>query len=1179
SFYTFVTTTDADGPTGNYRVRVKAGPAVFEEKLKVETVVPNRIKIRADVNPKPLTRGTPLRGTLEANWLSGPIAKGLDADMELTLTSVKPDFKVFTDYEFSDPSRVFDPETQILFSGKLDGNGKASFSKTIDVTGTAPGFLRASFRSRVREVSGAASIDRFAENFHAYSAYVGLRLPQGDQARGMLLTDTTHRVRLAALTPTGQRVPRRTVEVQLYKLDWRWWWEKDDREATSLVDESRNALQRDTVTLTNGEGTWGLMVHYPEWGRYLLRVCDLDGGATAHCAGRIFYMDWPGWAGRARSEGAGGGAAILPFTSDKTQYNVGQPVRLTLPSPEGGRALISIEKGDRILKRYWIDLKEKQTVHEFIATADMAPNVYVHVTLLQPYARAVNDRPIRLYNVLPIRVENPATHLSPRLGVAPSVFRPGEKATITVSEAQGRPMDYVVAVVDEGLLDLTRFKTPDPWERFYAREALGVKTWDMFDYVAGSQGGNFERVLAIGGDEGVRVVDGARGNRFPPMVRFFGPFSLEKGREGRHEFTVPQYVGSVRVMVVAGRDGAYGRAEKAVPVRKPLMVLGALPRALAPGESVELPVSVFATEPSVKEANVEVSISGPLQLAGGGSAKVSFTEPSDKLVSFPLKTRDAVGWAHTTIRARSGDQVAEQTMDIEVRNPNERVVDVLDTVLEAGASWVLPFRFTGVSGTNRATLEFSRIPPLNLSRRLNYLIQYPHGCAEQTTSAAFPQLYLEGLTTLTSGQKTDVERNVKAAIQKLRGFQAPSGGFMLWPDGGVEQPWVSNYVGHFLVEAEKKGFAVEGMLEPWRKYQRGAALDWRESSRYGDQLTQAYRLYTLALAGYPEQGAMNRMREIRELALPARWQLGAAYQAAGQSEIAATLVQGRPAFKPYSEQDGTFGSDLRDRAMMLDVLVSLDRKAEAAGLFKEISASLARPYEWSTQSTAYALMAAGRYAGASLQRGVPSAYAFSFNGGPVESDKLEAPLLRRSLKIDAWDNTLKFWNKGGEPIYASVLVEGQPALGEETAAARGIALGVRFTDLKGKPIDPSTLEQGTDFFAEYSVRQPGGMPYKQLALTTVFASGWEIRNTRLDPVEGMAAEGSFTHQDFRDDRVYTYFNLGAGEEKVFRFLLNASYLGTYHLPQAVVKVMYDPGLSARAGGREVKVVPGKALAR
>jgi uncharacterized protein YfaS (alpha-2-macroglobulin family) len=197
------------------------------------------------------------------------------------------------------------------------------------------------------------------------------------------------------------------------------------------------------------------------------------------------------------------------------------------------------------------------------------PNVYVHVTLLQPHAQVLNDLPIRLYGMVPITVQDPQTILKPIITTA-AVIRPDENSNISVSEANGKAMTYTLAVVDEGLLDLTRFKTPDPYSKFYAREALGVKSFDLYDYVMGSFGMQMNRILSIGGDEGIdRKSDKNKANRFKPVVKFIGPFHLKAGETAKHQIKIENYIGSVRVMVVAGYDGAYGFAEKAVPVKSP----------------------------------------------------------------------------------------------------------------------------------------------------------------------------------------------------------------------------------------------------------------------------------------------------------------------------------------------------------------------------------------------------------------------------------------------------------------------------------------------------------------------------------------------------------------------------------------------------------------------------------
>jgi alpha-2-macroglobulin len=1192
SFYAFHTFTDPDAPTGDYLARVKAGPAVFEERLKIENVMPNRLKIKVDFASKTLKKGAPVAGNLNVTWLTGAVARHLEADVEMSLQAVNPDFKIFTDHEFTDPVRRFETETQFLFKGRIDAEGKAAFSHPLEVSGKAPGILRANFKTRVLEEGGGFSVDRFSQPLYPYDVFVGVKLPPGDKARGMLLTDTVHPVNICVLDPEGRKVPTRKLEVRLHKLEWRWWWDKGEQEAHYLSEQGGNLLQTDIVTTKNGEAVWGLKVRYPDWGRYLVRVCDIgDGGNkegkdAGHCTGKIFYMDWPGWAGRGQRDGQGGGAAVLSFSADKKKYAVGEKARITIPSPNQGRAWVSIEKGSQVLRHYWVDLKPKETQHDIEITSDMAPNVYVYVALLQPHRQTANDLPMRMYNVIPIQVEDPATRLQPELSVAPQVFRPGEKAEIAVSESAGKAMQYVVAAVDEGLLDLTRFKTPDPWEHFYAREALGIKTWDLYDFVAGAYGGRLERLLAIGGDGAFNAPEGRKGNRFPPMVRFMGPFTLEKGKRAKHAFQVPQYVGSVRVMVIAAGSGAYGFAEKPVPVRKPLMVLGTLPRILGPDENFELPISVFAMEKHVRDVNVEVTVSGPLLLEGSSKRKMVFREPSDELVTFQLRSKDRTGWAKVVIRATSGGEKAEQTLEIQVRNPNPMVTDVHQAVLQPGLSWNHEFKLPGVAGSNQAVLELSRIPPLNLEKRLRFLVQYPYGCVEQTTSSVFPQLFLGDLMDLSASAKTETEKNIKAGIDRLRGFQVASGGFGYWPGNGDVNAWGTTYAGHFLIESEKRGYGLPaGMLDQWKKHQKSQAQGWNDPGREDERLIQAYRLYTLALAGAAEMGAMNRLKEAQKLPEVALAHLAGAYHLAGQKEIAASLMRNVPnKVKAYSEADATFGSELRDMSILMEMDALMGRHDQAAAWMKEISAGLADEKWHSTQTTAYALLAIARFMGQAQSKSIDTPFQLKVNG--LASDgKFSASLMQKDLAIkDGQANQLALVNRSKGLIYARLLVKGQPPMGQGEATANGIQLAIAYLDLQGNPIGPESLEQGTDFMAEFTVQHAGRrVAYKQLALASHFPSGWEIRNTRMDPSENATKVKSRTrnssssssaatltsvpdYQDFRDDRVYTFFDLKAGESKRFRFYLHAAYLGRFHLPQSLVEAMYDGAIQSRTQG-------------
>jgi len=1172
-FYAFRIPTDPDAPTGNWKACVKVGGVTFEKVLKVEAIMPNRLKIRFDLPPGAtyLADG-PMNATLSAAWLHGATASGLNADVEVSFAAGATRFAAYSEFAFDDPVREYEPESKTVFDGALDKNGTAMVGATLKTENVSPGMLTASFRTRVFEPGGAFSVDRFSIPYHPYKRYVGLRLPRGDQARGMLLTDTAHPAEIVLVDRDG-RPQHGSVEVQLYKVEWRWWWEKGDESLADYVEsKSHRPIECDTVNVVNGKAVWPFKVKYPEWGRFLVRARDLTGG---HATGRLVYIDWPGWAGRGRKE-MGGAASVLTFAADKSEYAVGETVTLTIPTSKEGRGLVSLESGTRVLQAEWFDpAGQDMTRYTFKATPSMAPTIYAHVTFVQPHQQTANDLPIRLYGVVPIKVVDPASRLAPTLDCA-ETFAPEQQAHVTVTEKSGKAMTYTLAIVDEGLLDLTRFQTPDPWEHFFAREALGVKTWDIYDQVMGAYAGSLERLLAIGGDEEAGEKGAKKAQRFPPMVRFYGPFDLERGRKGNHTIDIPQYVGAVRVMVVAGRDGAFGRTDKSVFVRKPLMVLGTLPRVLGPGEQVALPVSVFAMEEKVKNVAVSVRTQGPLAVSGGSTQKVSFSRPGDEVVTFTLTAREELGVAKVFIEAEGAGEKAAQTIEIDVRAPGFRIADVTDTTLDPSASWSRTITLPGIAGTNEVSLEVSRVLPMNLGKRLSWLIHYPYGCVEQTTSSVFPQIYLPKLVNLPADRVKSVQNNVNAGIDRLRLFQTSEGGFCYWPGDPTPEQWPSTYAGHFLVEAERAGYVVPaGMLDQWKKYQRNRAVNWT-ANRDQDALSQAYRLYTLALAGAAEIGAMNRLRDERKLPSAALWHLAAAYQLAGQKEAGEAIARKADvSVKKYRELGGTYGSDVRDKAMILEALCLLGMTERALPVAREISKALCAQDFLSTQSTSYALIALARHAG--LDKGGQMSFTYTWQGGTEQTVTSAAAVAQVPLAI-APDKpcALTIRNTSSMIVFPRLVAEGIPAPGQEKDAANGMKISVSYLSTGDSRLDVESIEQGTDFVAEVTVRNTGSAGlYEEVALAQLVASGWEIRNARFEGTEAKKSS-PFEYQDIRDDRIYTYFDIKQGESLTFRVMLNAAYLGRYYLPMQSVAAMYDETLNAREAGKWVKVVkPGE----
>jgi uncharacterized protein YfaS (alpha-2-macroglobulin family) len=1169
-FYSFHTATETSSRTGNWTAKVKVGGASFEKKIKIETIMPNRLKLNLSFNgASELVKGSTTNGTLEAHWLFGGIAQNLKAKVDAFLSPQKTEFKSYPDYVFDDPTLAFNTQIQTIFDGKLGDQGSANVNADINVEKQAPGQLKANFVVKVFEPGGNFSLQVLSLPYNVYPGYVGIKIPKGSDLSGMLFTGRDNQIEIADVDTKGKAFSgSRTVQLELYKVQWRWWWDQTGNELSNFTQDKYNKLiKTETIRLTNGKGNWNLHIDPENWGRYLIKVKDEQ---TGHSTGKVIYVDWPNWSERLQQTNPTE-ASMLSFTSDKTNYKVGEQATLTIPTMSDGRALISFENGSKVLKTVWIDTKKGQTRYSFNIDESMSPNIFVNVTLLQRHAQTINDLPIRMYGAIPLTVDNPETILKPVIGL-PAKLRPETPSTITTSEASGKEMTYTIAIVDEGLLDITNYKTPDPHETFYAREALGVKTWDLFDYVIGAYGGGLERILSIGGDGTGGANKNVSVNRFKPVVKVLGPFHLDKGEKQTQKFTLPQYIGSVKAMVIAGHEGSYGSAEKAVPVKKPLMILATLPRVLGPSEKVQLPVTVFALENNIKTVNVTVQSNAFSNLAGNNSKSVNFTKTGDQLVTFDFDVKNFVGAGKVKIVAKSGSETAAYDVELNVRNPNPPITKITEKELKPGEVWTSSYTAIGMNGTNKATLEIASIAPLNLAKRLDYLIEFPYGCVEQTTSSAFPQLYLGQLLDLSQMQKAETERNIKATISRLKGFQVSGGGLSYWPDGGEADEWGTNYAGHFMLEAQAKGYSLPiGFLEQWKKYQKLKALAWAPDPHkfYGDDLVQAYRLYVLALARSPELGAMNRLREFKYIGIEAKWRLAAAYKLAGQPEIGSQMVDGLPTtIKPYNSLYGTYGSDLRDEAMILETLTLLGQQQKAATLLRTVAARLSQNDWYSTQTTAYSLIAIAQYCGVNKSG---NKLQFIYNGSSVTSNSYlwQAATASNGGKVTIKDN-------GNKKLYVRLIQRGQPASGQDVQSVSKpdvLTMRIGYFTLGGKPVDPSKLKQGTDFVAQVNIKNPGRRGrYDNLALTQIFPSGWEILNTRMIGGDEAFKSSESDYRDIRDDRVNTYFSLPEGKEVTYYVMLNAAYAGKYFLPATSCEAMYDVSINAVEKGQWVEVV-------
>ena len=1201
--YAFKIATQEEDETGSWKVVASLGSLKFDKNITIEMVKPNHLKMNMELDADDVRAyevgrygsKAKLKGEFFSQWLHGAKASNLKTVLNLSMSPQTTRFDTYSDFHFDDPAKEFRSQFDEIATFNLDGEGKARVNTTIEIASLPPGKLRGSLTSRVYEPSGDFSISKQGLDIHPYQQYVGMQMPKGDAARGMLLTDQKQPVELLVVDADGKALlGKQKLQMTLYKLSWKWWWDSssDDNLANYVSRHSSHSLKQEDIVLTDGQGKWEFEVKYPDWGRYMVRACDQKG---QHCTGQVFYMDWPGWAGRDQKK-KGLGANTLSLSSDKEKYTVGDIAIVSLPASEtatdagaeteasNGRALVSIENGSHVIDYFWVKLSEVGSQIKIPVTRAMTPNAYVSVSLIQPHANKKNDEPIRIMGILPLTVTDPDTHLQPQLKT-PAEVEPESNLVIEVSETSGRSFAYTLAIVDEGLLGLTQFRTPDLHKGFYKKEALGVKTWDLFDSVVGAYGAELEQLLAIGGDGSLDGKDkDSDDRRFPPVVRFVGPFMLAAGQTAKHNIDIPQYLGAVRVMIVAAKDGAYGKSESEVLVRKPLNVLATLPRVLGKDETLQMPITLFTSDDSIN--NVTVSISGDDKIdLLKTELDVSFDKSGERMVFVPMRAKK-LGQSKVIITAiastPAGEFTAKQTINIPVNAQTLAEKRFKTAKIEAGQSWKDSAELFGIDGTQDFELEFSAMPPMNLQNRLQYLIGYPHGCVEQTTSKALPQLFLPELTNLNEEQLLKSQNNVAAAIDKLSRYQSTTGGFSYWPGVGNVNDWASSYAGHFLLLAKDHGYDVpKDMLSKWQIYQVRAARAWTASSTTASQKQQAYRLFTLAFSGNSEIGAMNRFRQHTELDNLSRWLLAAAYQLAGQQEAASTLANSaNTSMNAYTTTDYSFGSTLRDEAMMLMSLLVLGDAEKASIVAEKISQQLLNDSRaYSTQTTAFSLLAMSAY-GKENQTD-ETRVNINWQGEDQE--------LTLSKSINVFPLSLKpaaksensaaapyeVINNSQVPLYAQLMSQGIPELGKEKAVSNELALDVQYFDgskeTAKKAIDLTTISQGKDILVVVKVSNKSTYPLDYLALTVPVASGFEIRNTNTDGINPSIENGVYDYQDIRDDRIYTYLKLAVGESKTLEFRISATYQGRYYQSAVSINDMYDERRVARNTGHWVEI--------
>jgi uncharacterized protein YfaS (alpha-2-macroglobulin family) len=1178
-FYNFPFQTNDNDMTGNWGVEIIAGSRTFNHLLKIETVIPNRLKIKFEPGKKELFKADKvMKLDLISKYLFGNPAADLDAEVNVVLANRMMEFKGYPNFIFSNESIDYKDFNADIFKGKLNKEGKANIEWKLPDLSTVPGGIDARISARVIEKGGRDTKNETSIPVSPYDYYVGLEKPVMDY--GYTKVGNELKINTVLLNNNGKPVPGRNLKYRIYKNNHHWWWEYDNENNYRIHyknDTETELLKEGSITTLNAPVP--IIFNPDENGEYFIEVQDSD-NKNGHTAGFFFSASYWG-----ESVSGSKDDGILTLKSDKKNYQPGETATVSFPIPEKGEFLVSIEKANKILKTFWYKpaKNEKDAKVEIPVTAEMMPTSYFTVSVIQPHAQTVNDRPIRMYGVLPLNVEDQSTHQAIDIKMA-DVLQAKKPFTVEVQTQDKKATQFTVAVVDEGLLDLTNFKTPDSWNNFYKKLRLGVSTYDLFSYVIGANKGDIYKTFSVGGDLDYRInqQELKKVKRFKLVSMFQGPLMTDENGYAKVNFAMPEYLGSVRVMVVTANKNRYGMAEKAVPVKSDLMVLPTIPRVLGPQDSIILPVTIFATKPEIKNVEVSLKVEGPVEIDGPDKKSITFSQVGDQDLFFKLKAKAAVGEAKIIISGVSGTNSESSTTEISVRPSSPRIYSSEEKTVKPGTltSFIIPDK--GISGSNNSLITISRRQKLNLYNRLEWLINYPYGCVEQTTSAVFPQLFLREFIKTTERGDKKIDNNINSAIKYLRKFQINSGAFSYWPGQTDPSIWGSNYAGHFLIEAQKLGYNVpDDLMENWFRFQKEQARNMQNTL-----MERTYRVYLLALAGQAEFGAMNLLKEneLKNMSDVQKWMLAGAYQLAGVEETAKQIYsEAGTDVKEYTELNGTYGSGLRDKSIILEMLTLFKQWDRADKVYNDIVRNISSDQWFSTQTAGYSLMALGKYmiqnkadfSGNAVIKG----YLLLPDGKKVNFDTKQIKF-SHDFKDSYTGKKLEIYiDKGTTVKNAFVNLEwnGIPLHPDERDLAKNLSVNVEWLNENGKTIDPSSIIQGTTFWGHFTVENISGLDLQELALTQVFPAGWEIENTRLSEDDAPAWMAKYKlnqekYFDIRDDRVMWFFDLPSYNRKIeFVVRINAITEGQFSLAPTVSEAMYDRNYKAVKAGKKVTV--------
>ncbi len=1161
--------------TGNYTAEVYTGSKLLigSYGFTVEEFVPDKIRMTVKSEKEIVKPGENFKINFNAEFLYGAKASGLDYNVEFRANHIGFSSKKYPGYNFSYSSIENSYLDPVFLNGKLNENGEGTSEYKIPPNLRTGGYINATATVNVFDLTGR-TLSRWAETkVFPKNYFVGIKAPGYYNGVNENLN-----FNLIAVDEKDNAIKNFKAVAKLVRYEWQTVLKRDHNGRYYYASEEKEFPEWERKIVINDKTP--LVFKVSRSGKYQVRIFKED---TDDYQMIDFYAY--GWRTSTATSFQVDKEGRVEIVTDKKEYQPGETAKILFTTPFSGKMLVTIERNN-IQSYEYVNVENKSAELDIKLNEENMPNVYISATLFKKHSQEqatpflvgngfASIKVIKKDNIIPVSIS------------APEKIKPNTVQDITIKTSSSKNVYVTLAAVDEGILQITNYETPNPFDFMYTKRPLQVNSYNLYKLLLPEIGSSSS---STGGD-GMEEETKKRTNpvsvkRIKLLSYWSGIKKTDSNGEVKVSLNIPQFNGNVRLMAVAYSNDRFGSSEKAMLVADDIIIEPQIPRFLSVNDLLTAPVTVLNTTDKTKEVKLSLRLEGPLKSTSINEKTIKIKPKSSEVVVFNIAATSEVGAAKIIFSA-TGQAAAKEVIDIAVRPISPLVVESGSGIIKANTETKIDLPKNFLKGTQNTTVTISRFPAIKFAKQLKYLVGYPHGCIEQTVSKLFPQLYFEDLAKLAAPdfyKTTNPVYYVKEGIKKIESMQLYDGSISYWQGEDYSNWWGSVYAAHFLIEAKKAKYNVsENVLNRLLTYLSKQAKEQKTYNYVSYSSNGArtvynkankeilYSLYVLALAKREDISTMNYYKSrLHLLTEDSRYLLAGAYALAGRWNSYYEVVPNSYQPVKTDRQTGeSFDSEIRSNAIMLNVLLEVEpSNKQVPSIVKYLTANL--PNAYSTQEQSFTFLALGKAAknvsGAEMEVDViangKSIGKFSGKDISIKDSRLNTETL--SLKSKGKGELYYFWSSEGIKVNEKVKEEDS-----------NLRIRREYFNYRTKAaITNNTFTQGDLVVCKISLY---GMSRsaENIVITDLIPAGFEIENPRLNPQTETHWKTDSPlipdYTDIRDDRLLLFTGLQSNVKREFIYLLRVVNQGKYQLPVIGAEAMYDPEYHSYNGAGEITI--------